>query len=73
MFYAAFYRRIWPIMTALTPRWFSREQLKTVIAAAPRDDVEQSRLRILIVGAVLAYLFWHLFNDGATEPANSES
>ena len=40
-----------------------------MIAAAPRDEVEQSRLRVIIVGAVLAYLSWHLFYDGTVDPA----
>ena len=57
------------MMTVLTPRSFSREHLKTVIAAAPRDDVEQSRLRIIIVGAVLTYLIWHVLQDGTIDPA----
>jgi two-component system sensor histidine kinase RpfC len=72
MFYTPFYRRIWPIMRALTPRWFSREHLKTVIAAAPRDELEQTALRVLIVGAVLAYLFWYVLRDGTIEPAEFE-
>src|ERR1700719_3085277 len=64
MFYTPFYRRICSIVSPLTPRWLSREHLKTVIAAAPRDDLEQTALRVGIVGAVLAYLCWHVMGDG---------
>ena len=67
MLYTSFYRRICSIVSPLTPRWLSREHLKTVIAAAPRDDLEQTALRVGIVGVVLAYLCWHVMRNGVID------
>jgi two-component system, sensor histidine kinase RpfC len=50
-----------------TPIARLRARLKALIAAAPRNDVEQSRLRVGIVGLVLLYLFWHVLKDGVID------
>jgi two-component system sensor histidine kinase RpfC len=52
-------------LSALLSRW--RTSFGTLVSAAPRNDVEQSRLRVLIVGTVLVYLFWHVLKDGVID------
>ncbi len=56
-------------MISFVKRWLNPEQLRAAIAAAPRDDIEQSRLRVAIVGVVLLYLIGHLVFDGEIEAA----
>src|SRR5438034_4617244 len=48
-------------------RLSSRQRLYAMIAAAPRDDLEQTALRVGIVGAVLAYLCWYVMRDGTID------
>jgi len=47
--------------------------LKAVIGAAPRPEFEQATMRVVIVGLILAYLFWYVLRDGVIEPAEYES
>jgi two-component system, sensor histidine kinase RpfC len=66
MIFAPFYSRFRSILSSQTPRWLSRDHLKAVIAAAPREEFKQAKLRVIIVAAILAYLLWY---DGMVEPA----
>ena len=44
-------------------RWFSRDRLIAMVAAAPREEYEQTKLRVLIVGAILLYLYGYVLWD----------
>jgi two-component system sensor histidine kinase RpfC len=35
-------------------------------------EFEQAKLRVIIVTAIVAYLFWHVLRDGRVEPAEYE-
>jgi two-component system sensor histidine kinase RpfC len=56
-------------LSSLTQRWLNRAHLKAVIAAAPRQEFKQAKLRVSIVAVILAYLLWYLLRDGVIEPA----
>jgi len=43
-----------------------------VIAAAPRPELEQAILRVLIGGIVLAYVAWHVLRGGTVGPEENE-
>ena len=43
-----------------------------MIAAAPRQEFDQAKLRVIIVAAILAYLLWYVLRDGTIEPAEYE-
>jgi len=51
---------------------FSREKLKQLVAAAPQQEFEQTKLRVLIVGAILLYLVCYELRDGIIEPSELE-
>src|SRR5439155_4690229 len=68
MIFAPFYRRFCSILSSKTPRWFSPDHVKALIAAAPREEYEQAKLRVIIVAAILAYLLWYVLRDGEIEP-----
>src|SRR6266487_4413085 len=72
MILAPFYSRFRSILSSPTQRWLSRDRLKAVIAAAPREEFEQAKLRVIIVAAILAYLLWYVLRDGTIEPAEYE-
>ena len=72
MVLAPFYSRFRSILSSLTQRWLSRDRLKAVIAAAPRPELEQALLRVVIVAAILAFLFWYVLRDGRIESAEYE-
>src|SRR6266487_4680735 len=72
MILAPFYSRFRSILSSPTQRWLSRDRLKAVIAAAPREEFEQAKLRVIIVAAILAYLLWYVLRDGIIEPAEYE-
>src|SRR6266487_2554420 len=72
MILAPFYSRFRSILSSPTQRWLSRDRLKAVIAAAPREEFEQAKLRVIIVAAILAYLLWYVLRDGVVEPAEYE-
>src|SRR6266568_3245454 len=72
MIFSPFYKRFHSILSAETPRWLSRGHFKAVIAAAPREEFEQAKLRVIIVAAILAYLLWYVLRDGVVEPAEYE-
>jgi len=44
-----------------------------MIAAALGSELEQALLRVVIVGIILAYLFWYALRDGVIEPVEYES
>ena len=72
MILAPFYNRIRSILSLQMPRWLTREGLKAIVAAAPRPELEQAVLRVVIVGIVLVYLLFYVFRDGRIEPAEYE-
>jgi two-component system sensor histidine kinase RpfC len=47
----------------------SRERLRALIAAAPQQEYEQTKLRVYIVGAVLVFLGWYVLRDGKIDRA----
>jgi two-component system sensor histidine kinase RpfC len=59
-------------LSSQTQRWLSRDHFKAVIAAAPRPELEQAMLRVVLFAAILAYLFWYVLRDGTIEPAEYE-
>jgi two-component system sensor histidine kinase RpfC len=46
---------------------FSREHLKAMIAAAPHEEFEQTKLRFFIVGVILVYLLGYVLWNGTIE------
>src|SRR5205085_12373909 len=72
MIFAPFYRRFRSILSSETSRWISRDHFKALVAAAPREEFEQAKLRVIIVAAILAYLLWYVLRDGVLEPAEYE-
>src|SRR6202022_4487654 len=67
MFPTQFYRRICSIVRYPGSRLFSREHLKAMIAAAPHEEFEQTKLRFIIVGAILVYLLGYVLWNGRIE------
>lgn len=55
-----------------SPSFLSRERLRSVITAAPRAELEQTALRVVIVGIILAYLIWYVLRDGRIQPEEYE-
>ncbi len=72
MILAPFRSRFRSILSPQTQRWLSRDRLKAVIAAAPRQELEAATLRVLIAGIILAYLSWYVLRDGTISPEESE-
>jgi len=72
MIIAPLYSRFRSILSSQTQRWLSRDHLKAVIAAAPRPELEQAMLRVVIVAVILAYVFWYVLRDGTVGPEEYE-
>ena len=83
MLFGPFFNRIRPIMSS--PNAYQsgrerlkamiqsgRERLKAIIAAAPRPELEQAVLRIVIVGIILAYLLWRVSRAATIDSAKLE-
>jgi two-component system sensor histidine kinase RpfC len=50
----------------------SRDRLRAVIAAAPRQELEAAGLRVVIAGVILSYVSWYVLRDGTVSPEKSE-
>ena len=65
---APFYIRIHSILSSIlsshAKRWLSRDGLKEMLSAARGPELEQAALRVVIGGAVLAYLAWYVLRNG---------
>lgn len=59
-----FYIRIHSILSSQAKRWLSRDGLKETLSAARGPELEQSALRAVIGGIVLAYLAWYVLRSG---------
>ena len=65
---APFFKRVYRILSPQTTFQAGRERLKAILGAAPRPELEQAILRIVIVGVILAYLLWRVSRAGTIEP-----
>ena len=54
-------------------RTVAGERVFAAIAAAPRQELGQAVLRMSIATAVLAYVAWYVFRDGAINPQQAQA
>lgn len=67
-----FYIRIHSILSSQAKRWLSRDGLKETLSAARGPELEQSALRAVIGGIVLAYLAWYVLRSGEVPREEAE-
>src|SRR6266566_9409981 len=68
----SFYSRIHSILSNQAKRRLGGDGLKEMLSAARGPELEQSALRVLIAGIVLAYLTWYVFHDGEVRRDEAE-
>jgi two-component system sensor histidine kinase RpfC len=66
-----FHRRILSILSAES-KGLRLSSIKTMLGSIRGSELEQALLRVLIGGAVMAYLAWLVFFSGASQPQHSE-
>ena len=52
--------------------WLTRERWKQMFGSAPRAELEQSLLRLGLVGATYLYLLFHTLKDGQLNPGEQQ-
>src|SRR5215472_2764046 len=72
MILAQFYSRIRSLLNSENRRLVTRESLKAMLGAMRGTELEQAGLRVLIGGAVMAYLAMYLFLQGAPQGQERE-
>ena len=65
---APFLNGVRSILSSQTTFQAGRERLKAILAAAPRPELEQAVLRIVIVGVILAYLLLRFSQNATIDP-----
>lgn len=56
------------IVRAGKPSWATRDDLKAMLAAAPRPELEQAVLRLVVSAVIVSYVAWYLTREHAPFP-----
>jgi two-component system sensor histidine kinase RpfC len=68
---APFYNRIRSTFSSQAHRWLTRVRLMATVAAAPRVEFEQARLRLGVAAVIAAYVVWYVTRDGVVTGSES--